>query len=246
MKDWKKGIREFFFPPRCIICDEVLTLEERDEKLCAKCLAHIPFLEGEQCVQCGRTIAHKAVCERCALEDFPFSMGAAAFSYGVMRKPIAYFKFQGYRYDGAELGGLMAEYLKKRFPDWIEWTDVMAAVPLHPKKQKKRGFDQADLLCRRISAETGIAYMPDLLRRMVHTKPQSSLGAAQRRENLKGVFALAEGVCVEGKHILLVDDIFTTGSTLRECSRTLLRAGAAEVRVFCLSVVEQEEESHSV
>lgn len=241
MKDWKKRIREFFFPPRCLICDEVLALEERNEKLCPKCLAHIPFLEGEQCVQCGRTITHEAYCKRCALEDFPFSRGAAAFSYEVMRKPIAYFKFQGYRYDGAELGGLMAQYLRERFPDWMAWADLMTAVPLHPKKQKKRGFNQADLLCRKISAETGMVYVPDLLRRLVHTKPQSSLDAAQRRENLKGVFALVEGADVEGKHILLIDDIFTTGSTLRECSRVLLRSGAAEVRVFCLSVVEDSQ-----
>ncbi|MBM6829597.1 ComF family protein [Anaerotignum lactatifermentans] len=238
MKDWKKIIREFFFPPHCLICGEVLALEERGEKLCPKCLAHIPFLTGDQCAQCGRTIPGKATCHRCMLEDFPFSRGAAAFSYEVMRKPIACFKFQGYRYDGAELGGLMARYLKERFPDWIEWTDMMAAVPLHPRKRKKRGFNQADLLCRKISAETGMVYVPDLLRRVIHTRPQSSLNAAQRRENLKDAFALAPGAQVEGRHILLVDDIFTTGSTLRECSRVLLRLGAAEVRVFCLSVVE--------
>lgn len=83
---------------------------------------------------------------------------------------------------------------------------------------------------------------PQILKRQVHTKPQSSLTAEERRDNLKDVFALSENAEVNGKHILLVDDIFTTGATTKECTKVLLRAGAAEVRVFCLSVVEDVAE----
>lgn len=242
MKNMKKKMKEFFFPPHCLICDEILPLEEREGKVCASCANQIPFLLGEQCGCCGRTITHEPYCRRCKAEDFPFTKGTAAFSYETMRKQISLFKFHGYRYDGAELGVLMAQYLEKQYPEWILWADYMTAVPLHPKKEKHRGFNQADLLCKKIAEQTGMIYEPHILRRTVHTKPQSKLDAAERRENLKNVFDLYDKKQVEGRKILLVDDIFTTGTTLKECTRVLMRAGAAEVRVFCLSVVEATEE----
>lgn len=242
MNRFAEMLLEFFFPSQCVICGSLLPLEQKDKCICKDCAQDIPFLIGEQCEKCGRTLKNQSFCHRCALEDFPFSKGAAAFSYEVMQESISYLKFHGFRHDADALGSLMAFYLQKVHEDWIDWADYMTAVPLHMKKEKHRGFNQADRLCRILAEKTGIVYMPHLLERRVYTKPQSTLTAKQRRDNLKDVFALVEGQDVTGKHILLVDDIFTTGTTMKECTRVLLRAGAAEVRVFCLSIVESIEE----
>ena len=118
----------------------------------------------------------------------------------------------------------------------------MTEVPLHPNKLRFRGFNQAEILCEGLAKETGMYHVPGVLERRVDTLPQSSLKAAQRKENLKNVFGVAKKEAIEGKRILLLDDIFTTGTTLQECTRTLLRAGAAAVRIYCLSVVCKEED----
>ena len=110
---------------------------------------------------------------------------------------------------------------------------MIIPVPLHPKKEKRRGFNQTLLLCGAISEKTGIPVLENGLRRKKDTAPQSLLSVEERKENLRDVFEAAAGV--EGKRILLVDDIFTTGTTCNECARALYRAGAAGVCVFCLA-----------
>lgn len=155
-----KMILEFFFPSQCVICGSVLPLEQKENSLCESCKQQIPFLLGRQCERCGRTLGNQAFCHRCALEDFPFTKAAAVFSYDVMQKPIANYKFHGFRHDDRALGSLMAEYLQKVHKDWITWADYMTAVPLHPKKEKHRGFNQADRLCLVLAEKTGISYAP--------------------------------------------------------------------------------------
>lgn len=242
MNGVKETILEFFFPPRCAICGSLLPLEKEERLLCPDCLAQPPFLTGEKCQICGRPTDNDVLCHRCRHTDFLFQAGTAAFSYETMQSEIAAFKFQGYRREGERLSHLMAEYLLQEHPDWITWADVLTEVPLHPNKLRFRGFNQAEILCEGLAKETGMVHVPCVLRRHVDTLPQSSLKAAQRRENLKNVFDVAKKEAISGKHVLLLDDIFTTGTTLQECTRALLRAGAAEVRIYCLSVVCKEED----
>lgn len=246
MMDWKEAILRFLFPPHCAICGAVLPWGEEKQILCETCAAHTPFLSGERCKRCGREIDNDVLCKRCRHADFAFSAGAAVFSYATMRQAIAWFKFQGYRHDAEAIGILMAQYLKQQYPDWVIWTDVVAVVPLHPNKRKWRGFNQVSDLCNILGRETGLPVLEDILIRQVDTIPQSRLSQKQRRENLRHVFAVSQTYDVTDKHILLVDDIFTTGTTLQECSRVLLRAGAAEVRVFCLAVVSEYEKTQEI
>ncbi len=245
-KDWKEGILRFFFPPHCAICGAVLPWGEQNKILCEACAAHTPFLSGERCRMCGREIDNDVLCQRCRYADFAFCAGAAVFSYAIMRQAIAWLKFQGYRNDAKAIGVLMAQYLQQQYPDWVEWTDAIAVVPLHPNKRKWRGFNQVSCLCEVLSKETNLPIWDNVLIRQVDTIPQNQLSQKQRRENLRHVFAVSQTYDVTDKHILLVDDIFTTGTTLQECSRTLLRAGAAEVRVFCLAVVSKCEKTQEI
>lgn len=242
MRSVKEAMMEFLFPPRCAICGSLLPLENEERLLCPDCLAHPPFLKEEKCHICGRPTDHDVLCDRCRHKDFLFTAGAAAFSYETTQEEIAAFKFHGYCHEGERLSHLMAEYLLREHPDWISWADVLTEVPLHPNKRRFRGFNQAEILCEGLAKETGMCHVPGVLERRVDTLPQSSLKAVQRKENLKNVFGVAKKEAIAGKHVLLLDDIFTTGTTLQECTRTLLRAGAAEVRIYCLSVVCKDED----
>lgn len=234
----KNLIQEFLnvlYPPYCVICGKLLPIEDWEKGLCKRCTGSTPFLTGNRCKLCGRELQVGEVCHSC-LEHRPvFDRGISAFDYELLRDGIARFKFDGAKGDGKIYGRLMAEFLLTYHQDWIEEIDFITGVPLHIHKEKERGFNQADILCKSISETVGVSYKKDILIRTKATTPQSKLSARERHENLKNVFLAKD--CAD-KKILLVDDILTTGVTLNECSRALYRAGAKKVMVFCLSVTE--------
>lgn len=230
-----QAVFNLFYPPYCVICGELLPTSEWENAVCAVCGQDIPFTKGRKCACCGRELAYGTHCGFCLEREPVFSRADAVFRYDLMRESIARFKYHGAREDGKALGRLMAQYLQMYHADWIAETDYLAAVPLHTDKLRARGFNQADILCKSIAARTGLPYRAGLLTRTQKTAPQSSLSVAERWENVRDVFRAEP---CQGAHILLVDDILTTGSTLNACSRALLRAGAAEVTAFCLSVAE--------
>lgn len=227
-----KWLCDWIFPPRCVICTEVLALEERQGELCEGCRSKIPFIPKEICPHCGGQTEIAGFCEFCR-KSFAFETACAAFPYETVRHAIHLFKYEGGKAIGEGLGRLLAQYLQEIHPQRLSETDVLLSVPLHPKKEKKRGFDQTQILCDQIRKATGIP-MERLLERKRNTVAQSSLSSPEeRRKNLKDAFAVTGAV--EGKRILLVDDILTTGSTCNECAKVLLRSGAERVDVCCLA-----------
>ncbi|WMI80827.1 ComF family protein [Anaerotignum sp. MB30-C6] len=235
MKSLIQGFLNVLYPPYCVICGALLPMGEWEKGLCSSCGGKIPFLTGNRCKFCGRQLEIGEVCHSC-LEHRPvFARGVSAFDYEVLRDGIARFKFHGVKGDGKVFGRLMAEFILLYHEGWIKEIDFMTEVPLHRQKEKERGFNQADILCKSISHHTGIVYEKNILTRTKATTPQSKLSAKERHENLKNVFVAKD--CAD-KRILLVDDIFTTGATLNECSRALFRSGAKTVSIFCLSVTE--------
>jgi len=235
MKNLIQGFLNVLYPPYCVLCGELLPMEEWKKGLCGSCSKNIPFLTGNRCKFCGRELQVGEICHSC-LENRPvFERGISAFGYEGVRDGIARFKFDGSKGDGKIFGRLMAQFMLTYHQDWIEEIDFMTGVPLHSCKEKERGFNQADILCKNISENTGIFYEKDILTRTKETIPQSKLSAKERHENLKNVFVAKD---CNDKCILLVDDILTTGTTLNECSRALYRAGAKRVSIFCLSVTE--------
>ncbi|MBQ7757471.1 ComF family protein [Anaerotignum sp.] len=238
----KEKLIALLFPPRCAVCGEVLALDERDGFLCKTCSSHIPYIPKKICPHCGGETDRAGFCEFC-LKTFAFETACAAFPYEKVRKSIHLFKYEGGKKLGYGLGELMADYLLKYHEELLVWTDLILSVPLHPKKEKHRGFNQTHILCEKISEKTDLVFQKDGLRRKRNTAAQSTLNSPEeRRQNLKDAFEATADFA--GKRILLVDDIFTTGSTCNECARTLYRAGAKEVHVFCLSAaglhMEQE------
>ena len=158
----------------------------------------------------------------------------AAFPYETVRRAIHLFKYDGGKKIGEGLGQLLADYMGKYHAAILAKTDFVLSVPLHPKKEKKRGFNQTHILCEQLSARTGLPFRRDILVRKRETAAQSTLDSSkQRRQNLKNAFAVTEDLT--GKQVLLVDDIFTTGATCNECAKELYRAGAQKVFICCLS-----------
>lgn len=232
-----KQLLKLLFPPRCVICAEVLCLEERKGILCRKCAADVPFFPKDVCPHCGGESDRAGFCSIC-LKPFSFDSAVSVFPYERVRRAIRLFKYEGGKDIGIGLGEMMAEYLLKEQTELLERADVMVSVPLHPKKEKYRGFNQTHILCERISEKTGLVFEKQALERKRETVAQSELNPEERKMNLKDAFGMK--MDLTGKRVLLVDDIFTTGTTCNECAKELYRAGAEEVTVFTLSAAGTE------
>lgn len=202
-------ILDLFFPPKCIFCQRFL--KKGDSCLCPACTEKLPFTKGAAARQKG---------------DF-FDMCVSPLYYeGDVRKSILRFKFKGAVAYADCYGKLMAdcirENLDKKF-NMITW------VPLSTKRARDRGYDQAMLLALAVALELDDVAVETLVKN-THIQAQSSITDREmRRANVSGVYELKDRELISGKHILLIDDIITTGSTLSECARTLLMGGAESV-----------------
>jgi ComF family protein len=193
-------------------------------------------LLAPQCAACGRPAgAHVGgVCLACWDEvDADRFTGAEAGSAvwavgpyrGRLRRVVRCLKFSGLAGLAGPLGERMADVLEGR----TGGVDVVVAVPLHWRRAWRRGYNQADLLARAVSRSTGLPVSRRALRRTRRTAPQRGHAREERARNVRGAFA-ANPACVSGARVLLVDDVVTTGATIRECARMLEEAGATEVQ----------------
>lgn len=240
-------ILDLFYPPKCLICGELLLYGAKDRWVCPKCQTDIPFLKGPHCRKCGSPLSTgeknsgQTQCGSCRDTSFAFERGYAAFSYADMKYAISRFKFSCVKECGIGLGRLMTSFMKDNFEAEFSEYDFMVPVPIHKKRRKERGFNQTEVLAEEISRLTGKPCQSKLLLRSKNTKAQNALSAKLRKSNIKYAFEVADTNAIEDKKILLIDDIFTTGGTVNECARSLYMAGASEVSCFALSVVAKEE-----
>jgi competence protein ComFC len=152
----------------------------------------------------------------------------------VLKDVILLLKYRKIRPLGAFLGSRVYEAVKKDEDLW-RGVDLIVPVPLHKARRRERGFNQSERIGREIARRAGIVFDPDVLVKVRGTPPQTSLEHKARADNVRGVYALGKKKDVAGKKLLLVDDVFTTGSTLGECARTLREAGAADVRAVTVA-----------
>lgn len=227
------------FPPYCIACECFLPWAAQSA-FCIPCDERIQRVRPPFCRLCGRPYRHEwqgdHLCGACLLQPPPFSVARSWACYPrdpdashPLRQVIHRFKYGRQAPLGQPLGRLMAQV-------WFGASelDLIVPVPLHPRRLRWRGFNQAVLLGREISREWGIPLDPFVLIRGTDTQPQSTLSLKERGANVRGAFRVAPRRIVEGMRLLLVDDIYTSGATLNECARVLLRSGAREVRVLTL------------
>jgi ComF family protein len=235
-----KAILDLLLPSFCLACDKPLgSLPEL--LFCPECLERLRFIESPLCPCCGRVYLKAAPgdhhCGTCLATSWHFNRARAIFLYQEPLKEVIHrFKYQGKTAclpSFARFARNLPHLAEMQEADWI------VPVPLHPTRLRERGFNQA-LLLARVFFPKDRRVTSNLLVRLRPTEPQASFNGAARRTNLKKAFGVEKPHRLVGKKILLIDDVFTTGTTVNECAKTLKKAGAAEVMVLTLARVKED------
>jgi len=228
------GLLDLLLPESCPICDHPAVL--KPDGFCCECLKQISPLTAGHCPRCSlpfpgfSTAAH--LCGRCSQKPPAFAAVLAAGLYqGSLQSAIQRFKNDHRPTLDRPLGRLLAETIQHWSFDRI--PDLVVPVPLHCNRLRRRGFNQSRLLAKETSRCCQIRLDIKLLRRIRATSPQQRLSAEKRLHNLRGAFAATRQL--DGGHLLLVDDVLTTGATADACAETLLKAGAERVTVAVLA-----------
>jgi ComF family protein len=236
LKKFTLALLDFLFPPLCHVCRTFIP-EAGSLHICAPCREKMPAITHPLCTVCGVPFAGAGAdhaCGRCLLHPPGFNAARAALIYeGPVRSLIHAFKYNHKIHLRRPLGLLTAQSLA----DFVALyaPDLIVPVPLHVKRLRDRGFNQAILLGEVLSHEWHIPMHRQAMRRIRWTEPQINLTAEQRRDNVRGAFSVGDAAVVAGRRVLLVDDVFTTGSTVEECSKVLKKTGAAEVVVITVA-----------
>ena len=206
--------------------------------LCLNCVRGISFITSPLCLSCGIPFSAEQekdhLCSQCLTERKPYAVARSVARYdGTILNAIHMFKYHGKTGIGNVLGNIMADFVSGIWN--MNAFDVIIPVPLHIKRLRERGFNQAVILARVLSKRFKIAFDITSLRRVLSTPPQVGLGKKERSVNVKGAFSVTNQNPISGKKILLIDDVYTTGSTLIECSRVLLDANAEAVAVLTMA-----------
>ncbi|MCX5850308.1 MAG: ComF family protein [Deltaproteobacteria bacterium] len=234
-------LSDVIFPPQCLGCGEIFHPQSK-QIFCPSCEENIRFITGNICPVCGITFsdspAGSHLCGNC-LEKRPyFSYARAVFSYeNIILKAIHQFKYGNNISIGAIFASFMSDF---SFPD-IDFTEYsfIIPVPLHIKRLRERGFNQSLILARAIEKKRQIPVNFSLLKRHKFTETQTGMNKTERKQNIKGAFEVGDNKKVAGNNIILVDDVYTTGATVNECAKTLIKAKAKKVTVLTLARVLQ-------
>lgn len=235
MHPYLRGALDLLYPPRCEACGQL-----RREVCCNECLAQVEYITPPLCELCGEPfdpLAQAAPrCADCRGRRRAFSVARSAVYYdGPLVAAIRRFKYDCQMVLWRPLGEIMVEALANGASALeADTIDVVCPVPLHESRLRERGFNQSELLAE-VVADALDRPLKLLLERVRPTIPQVELPAQSRASNVLDAFAVCLREEIQGKRVLLVDDLYTTGATMAECARALRRAGAADIRVFTLA-----------
>lgn len=229
MLNWlrmKETLLDVLLPQTCPACRQDINSKEA---LCRGCRALLRPAEPPWCLRCCAAIrSTRSHCLACSSRIFACGLIRAAFLYRGPAPPLIHaFKYKGRASAAKAAGAWMAEAWP-RFPE-LKGFDAILPMPLHPRRQRERGYNQAELLARELSAGTGLP-CAGLISRLKFTRPQWTLSRQKRFNNVKNVFR-AEKAAAGGK-FLLIDDVCTSGASLEGCAQALLEAGAIEVGAY--------------
>jgi len=236
VKSFFIALLDFLFPPLCHVCKKFIA-DAGTLHICSSCREQMLAPAHPLCTVCGIPFdgaGDDHCCSSCLKNPPSFDAARAAIIHdGPGRNLIHAFKYNAKTHLRRPLALLAVENVTDFVA--VRRPDLIIPVPLHVKRLRSRGFNQAVLLGEMLAREWGIPLQRRAMKRVRWTEPQINLTADQRRENVKGAFTVADVALVAGKRVLLVDDVITTGSTVEECSRMLKRAGAAEVLVVTVA-----------
>lgn len=233
------AILEVFFPDNlsCIMCEK--DIYEHKYSMCEDCIEKLEFIKGRSCRSCGRKISDSyegIFCGECERSSHYFDRGISCVEYNdAARFLIVKFKYHHNRYIGRHIAEMMFDCLKGSYIDDI---DFITAVPINRKKERFKGYNHSHIMGKHISKISGKKYVKDLVIRCRETVPLKELTKKEREKELSGAFKFND--LYNGKNfgntVLLVDDIYTTGTTLDECSRILKKSGYNNIIVMTFSI----------
>jgi len=225
------AVFDLIFPRVCAGCGS-----EPDVRghICWECRTRLTFITDDFCAVCGDPVegvaGHAFKCSACVDRMPHFDLARSAVRYsGPARRAMQSFKYQGATHLRKDLAFLLLGCVRAHYPG-IHF-DAVTFVPLYPRRQRARAYNQSKLLAGEVASGLGIALARNCLRRVRDTRTQTDLSAAQRRENVRGAFEVLQLDWTRGRTFLLIDDVMTTGATVNECARALKAAYAAGVYV---------------
>ena len=223
---------DLIFPRRCAVCDTVLPWGEKE--ICKECKVKMEYLEGSTCFKCGKPVKYdEEYCYDCQTREHYFICGGAVFSYEYIRLSLYRFKYSGRREYAGFYGRQMACRMEEKRKQWM--PDALIPVPLHKKKMKKRGYNQAELIAKELGKYWGVPVITNLVVRCKNTRPMKEIIGTDRQNNLKKAFKLGTND-VKLNTIIIIDDIYTTGSTIDAVSKLCLEAGIGKVYFLTVSI----------
>ena len=224
-------ILQLLFPTRCPVCDRIV--KPFGEKICLECLPKLRAVTPPWCMKCGKKIqGDEELCTDCKNRNHTFDRARTLYEYGTAAPSIYRLKYKGRQeyadFFGEEMGKYLGEFIRRVSPD------VLVPVPLHRKKQKRRGYNQAACLARALVKSLNLPVDEKLVKRVRNTAPMKRLNPTERQNNLKKAFIIGRNDVKLYDRVILVDDIYTTGTTLDEIAALLKAGGVSEV--YCVTL----------
>ena len=220
---WISDLIDLIFPRCCMVCDELLSPQERD--ICLDCMSKLPKIEKLHLEEIEKVFWGKVEIER-----------ATSYIYYHKNSPynnvIHYLKYKNRPEPGERLAFIAAKEIAET--GFFEGIDAIVPLPLSKKKLKERGYNQCDYIAAGISRATGIPVLKGAVVRTTANETQTHKNRDERWKNVEGIFALDRPQDIEGKHVLLLDDILTTGATLASCAKTIQAGCNCRISVFTL------------
>lgn len=230
-----KHLADWVYPSNiyCISCDAIID-NTRPYALCDTCIRTLKWANEKTCEKCGKILQDGYlghICTDCRALEHVFERCFACVEYGLAERDLIHrFKYKDKGYYGRKLAEIMADRISAEEINF----DMILPVPMYKKKEKERGYNQAAVLALFLSRIIDVSYGKGVLKRVFDTEPMSHLGADARRRNLEGAFSIDKRRrdALRGKTLLLVDDVYTTGTTADSCAEVLMEAGAKKVYVL--------------
>jgi len=231
-------VLDWLYPGRCPVCTEIVMPQGR--LVCAECEMKVPYIEGARCYLCSKQLGdeREEYCydclERIRKKDNFFERCVVPLRYNTdMRRTMEKLKYSNKR----EYAEFFADCIIRTYGELIKgWeADALIPVPIHRRRMIKRGYNQASLIAEHLNRYFEIEFREDVLARIKNTVVQNKLNDKDRRKNVTGAFKILKNV-VQCKKVILVDDIYTTGSTINSCARILKEAGASQVYAVCACI----------
>ena len=230
VKDFIHGLEDYCFPEySCLLCGR--EVEDLNLHVCNDCKKEFKFISGNLCEKCGAHVnKYTTICDACKSVNFVFDASRSVFEYtNKTAKLVTGLKFKNKKY----LAKYLARYMNEVYKEWGISADILVPVPISDNRLKERGFNQSELIAEELSILSNIPVNNMLVKRVKVTPNQKELTRAERMKNLIGAFKVVKTKDYENKVLLIIDDVFTTGATLNEVAKELLKLKPA--KIYCLT-----------